>query len=311
VHLARASNGLDPYQRFLSSYRRHSTSPPHELAIVLKGFDDERAIEQYRALATDICEHWLEVPDDGFDLGAYRRAALSLGHRQLVFMNSFSVICTDTWLEIMSSIASSDRVGAVGATGSWASQASYLRFELALGGSYHRVFADRVGTIRTLASLSPNEPPPTPAPDPLRGALSGWRTLANFAIAYRSFPNPHLRTNCFLIDRDVWLRVCSDVPTDKGLAYRFESGRRGLTARLKAMGLRALVVGRDGRSYESSQWPESRTFWQGDQENLLVEDNQTRSYRDGDANVRRALSGFAWGRLADPVARQHPEAARG
>jgi hypothetical protein len=65
------------------------------------------------------------------------------------------------------------------------------------------------------------------------------------------------------------------------------------------MGLRVLVAGRNGRAYESSEWPASRTLWQGNQENLLVDDNQTRSYQEGDDDVRRALSGFAWGRLRD------------
>jgi hypothetical protein len=309
VHLARHSNGLDPYERFLGSYRRHSASAPHELAIVLKGFGDERASKPYRELAADICQHWLEVPDDSLDLGAYKLAALSLAHRQLVFANSFSVICDDGWLRIMSSAANSERVGAVGATGSWASQASYLRFELALGGPYRRVFADRVATIRTLASLSPNQPVPVPVRGPVRGAVFGGRALAKHAISFASFPCPHLRTNCFLIDRDLWLRLCSTVPTDKDAAYRFESGRRGMTARLKAMGLRVLVAGRDGRGYDSSEWPASGTFWQGNQENLLVEDNQTRAYQHGDPAVRRALSGFAWGELAAPDVACLPEVA--
>jgi hypothetical protein len=270
------------------------------LLVVFNGFGRDDDLTPWRRALVDLRYEELRFATPCFsDIAAYKQAADLVPARKYCFMNSKCVIRTRGWLETLTSTAGPG-VGAVAATGSWASQASYLRFELALGGPYGRVFADRITTIRTLASLSPNAPPPTPAPDSLRGALSGWRTLANFVAAYRSFPNPHLRTSCFLIDRDVWVRVCTDAPTDKGLAHRFESGRRGLTERLKAMGLRALVAGRDGRAYESSQWPASRTFWQGDQENLLVEDNQTRSYRDGDAKLRRALSGFAWGRHADP-----------
>ncbi len=75
VHLVRRANPLDAFKRFLDSYRRHPTGAPHRLAVLLKGFDDEAAAEPYRALGADVCDHWLEMPDEGFDLGAYRHAA--------------------------------------------------------------------------------------------------------------------------------------------------------------------------------------------------------------------------------------------
>jgi hypothetical protein len=119
--------------------------------------------------------------------------------------------------------------------------------------------------------------------------------VARELVQFADFPSPHLRTNALLVDRERWLDVCRPSPRDKLAAHRLESGRRGITARLTAMGLRVVVVGRDGRAYERSQWPDSRTFWQSSQENLLVADNQTRAYADGDAQRRRVLSGYAWG----------------
>ena len=83
-------------------------------------------------------------------------------------------------------------------------------------------------------------------------------------------------------------------------AYRLENGRHNLTRQVQAMGLRTLVVARDGSRYDPEQWPLSRTLWQGDQEGLLVADNQTRSYAVGGLERRRLLSGFAWGPRADP-----------
>jgi hypothetical protein len=300
VHLVWAPAGTDALTRFVESYRRHSAGVEHRLLFVFNGFGPNQDLTPWRRVIHDLNHEELHTTAPVLDLAAYHEVVERAPVRSYCFLNSYTVIRTDDWLAMMRLTADGSGVGAVGATGSWASQASYLRLELALGGPYRRVFANRVSTIRTLASLSPGESVPRPASNPLRGAFVGWRTLANFALAYRSFPNPHLRTNCFLIDRDVWLKVYSHVPSDKGLAYRFESGRRGMTARLRAKGLRVLVVGRDGRAYESHKWAASRTFWQGDQENLLVEDNQTRTYQHGDRDVRRALSGFAWGQLAEP-----------
>jgi hypothetical protein len=294
--------------RFADSYRRHPAGTEHRLLVIFNGFDQDQDLAPWRRAIEDLNYEELRTTTPVLDLAAYMQAVERVPAARYCFLNSHSAILADRWLEIMQSIADDPGVGAVGATGSWASQSSYLRLELALGGPYRAVFTNRLATIRTLASLSPGEPAPAPARDPVRGALSGGRTLVHYAIAYASFPSPHLRTNGFLIDRDRWLQVCSNEPTDKGAAYRFESGRHGMTARLRAIGLRVLVAGRSGRAYESSEWPASRTLWQGNQESLLVEDNQTRSYQHGDIDVRRALSGFAWGRLADP---DEPRRSRG
>jgi hypothetical protein len=59
--------------------------------------------------------------------------------------------------------------------------------------------------------------------------------------------------------------------------------------------MRALVVGRNGEAYEHAQWPESRTFWSADQQNLLVADNQTMKYQNAAPSQRVALSRQAWG----------------
>jgi hypothetical protein len=268
--------------------------------MIFNGFAAGADLTPWRRTIADLDYEELHTDASVQDLAAYQQVVERVRAARYCFLNSYSVIRTDGWLDLMESIARSQDVGAVGATGSWASQSSYLRFELALGGPYARVFEGRVRTVKTLASLSPNSTPPAPAPDPLRGALIGGRTLARFVATYPAFPSPHLRTNGFLVSRDVWLRVCSRILADKGAAYRFESGRRGMTSRLKRLGLRALVVGRDGQAYETSEWPTSRTFWQANQENLLIEDNQTRSYEEGDTEVRVALSRFAWGRWADP-----------
>jgi hypothetical protein len=62
------------------------------------------------------------------------------------------------------------------------------------------------------------------------------------------------------------------------------------------MGLRALVVDRDGIAHEPRRWPDSATFWQGRQERLLVADNQTGAYARGGAERRAILAALAWGR---------------
>jgi hypothetical protein len=56
-----------------------------------------------------------------------------------------------------------------------------------------------------------------------------------------------------------------------------------------------LVVGRDGKAYKKEDWNKSNTFWQDNQENLLISDNQTNKYSRAYSKERMALSLLAWG----------------
>jgi hypothetical protein len=127
----------------------------------------------------------------------------------------------------------------------------------------------------------------TSAPLPLRLLRAG---------RYPPFPNPHMRTNAFMLRqatiRDLWWPAVAR----KRAAWELESGNRSLTRQLQARGLTALVVGRDGLGYPPERWRESRTFRVEDQPNLLVGDKRTRDYADAEPRARRALSERAWGR---------------
>ena len=118
--------------------------------------------------------------------------------------------------------------------------------------------------------------------------------MLRYKLDFTPFPNYHIRTNAFLLARDVLLRVNVGKLDNKRDAEKFESGRKSLTRQIFAMNLRALVVGRDGRAYEEEDWYESRTFRSGEQQNLLVADNRTTHYMSLDAETRKSLSDSAW-----------------
>lgn len=132
------------------------------------------------------------------------------------------------------------------------------------------------------------ESPYSIRPGPLRGLRPG----------YEAFPNPHLRTNGFMLERELLLELDWPVGLSKLEAVRLEAGSRGLTRQLAARGLSAVVVGRDGVAYPPERWPESATFRSGGQRNLLLADNRTRHFQQAGAISRRALSWLAWRRAA-------------
>lgn len=115
---------------------------------------------------------------------------------------------------------------------------------------------------------------------------------------HRSFPkppNPHLRSNGFLIERVLFLRAIGETPIRSKLdALLIESGPASLTSRVLSENLGVLLVGADARGYPPALWPRSRTFRLGPQDNLLVGDNQTRSVSAWPWHVRRYLAGTTW-----------------
>jgi hypothetical protein len=119
--------------------------------------------------------------------------------------------------------------------------------------------------------------------------------VSRFAFHFPAFPNYHIRTNAFLLRRSLGVQLKWPPTWSKLDAYRLESGRNGITAQVMRMGLGALVVGRDGVGYGRDDWHRSNTFWHGDQGNLLVDDNQTRAYTQGDVGMRMKLFRYAWG----------------
>jgi hypothetical protein len=206
------------------------------------------------------------MSDFGFDVRAYSLAARRLPHRYLCFLNSFSEPLAPDWLRILHRWVVEPDVGVVGCTGAWTSIFSVVEQEFAS------------------AATQPL----------LRRLLLRIKVPIN-RHAYPPFPNPHLRSNAFLISHELMNRVWPGFVVGKRKAYHWESGWKGFTRRVQALNLRVLVAGKDGRSYAIEEWPRSGIFLQGKQENLLVADNQTRGYDEADAATRRKLSVYAWG----------------
>lgn len=298
VHLVRASNGPSPFVAFLDSYRRHAAGVPHELVLVFKGFASTEETEPYVTLARDLQLRSLVVDDQGYDLGAYFAVARQLPYDRFCFLNSFSVVAADGWLELLSRALDEPGIGLAGASGSWASVASRVHWELWRRGAYAKIFDGQQAFPESLQDTFAQFDPPEHGPPRLHEL---W-TLMRILTSYSGFPAPHLRTNGFTIERETMLRLHTRRLHDKIDAHVLESGRRSITRQVERMGLQVVVAGRAGNFYRRSDWARSKTFWQGNQENLLIADNQTENYRRAEPDVRLALSRWAWGVEADPRA---------
>jgi hypothetical protein len=273
AHLVREKNGIAPFRAFLGSYRENSGGVEHDLLIIFKGFDDRFVPAEYSALLDGLSYHTLFLPDEGFDIGPYFHAARTLDYHYFCFLNSFSVLLDENWLAKMYNYVRREGVGVVGATASH--ESFYSTF-------LHNWWSNRSKWL-------------------YRGMLGNEYRKIREVLTYRKrfppFPNHHLRSNAFIIPRELMLKLNPGPLKEKIDAHEFESGRESMTRQILALHLKALVVGRDGRAYEKENWGESFTFKSGDQRNLLVADNQTRRYADADARTQQALTQDAWGRV--------------
>ena len=305
VHLVRAYNGIEPFRRFLESYRTNPGGIEHDLLIVFKGFDHPQDTEPYRALLTPFQYAVFEVSDQGFDITAYFAVLRSYPeqYRYYCFLNSYSVIQDREWLKKLYKNISRPGVGLVGATGSWNSSNTNARYWFrVIGASIFRKIFMKNQINREDLSPGENCQNRENRPNKIIGYCNTGMSIARDArfhsshiIHFGPFPNYHIRTNAFIISGVLMKSLEFPAMKTKMDAYKFESGKRGLTMQILNKGKRVIVVGKDGLGYEKEAWHESKTFWISDQENLLVADNQTRDYQDGTAERRRYLSSIAWG----------------
>jgi len=106
------------------------------------------------------------------------------------------------------------------------------------------------------------------------------------------FPNPHLRTNAFMLERGSVEAFDWPLVDNHMDAHALECGDHGLTAQIESQ--LCAVVGREGM-YWTKEWRKSRTYRAGEQENLLIADNRTRDYQRADPEMRAYLETLAWG----------------
>jgi len=263
VHLVWGPLGVSPLRSFLCSYRAHSAGVEHELTILFNGVEGREDVppdlrDRLVAELEGTPHRLLSLPEPVLDLAAYGIAARELTHSRLCFLNSYSSILESGWLAYLAAGLDQPDVGLAGVSASWESQAEWVR-----------------------------------------GKVRYWpyqlMRLRRDRRDYPRFPNPHIRTTAFVLRREAVLAMRLEQVAGKREAYRLESGRNSITRQVLAAGGRAVVVGRGGRIYDIEQWPDSRTFRSGRQENLLVADNRTEEWQRCSSRLRHRLSRDAWG----------------
>jgi hypothetical protein len=262
-YLARIAEGAEPILRFLNATDEFNVGLACRFVIIQKGSNNVVLSEDLKKYASERRFEIVKIPDFGLDVDTYWSIGRRYQAKYSLFLNTFSEPLVENWGELLLQHAGPDRL--VGATGNWESFA-WRR------GMFGKVFAEGVRNVpRKLIGLCVNR------------------------LLWPRFPNPAIRTNAFLVSREVLNSVRSADGTKRS-AYRFESGRNGLSATVRKQGGALLIVGRDGKAYSERDWPSAGIFRSRNQENLLIADNRTREYANASSQRRSELSTISWGR---------------
>lgn len=337
VYLARSAHGINAFAPFVESYKKFPPEFPHDLILIGKGMTKAGERAATAALFSGI-PHTLEViPDDGMDIHAYLRMAKILPHEYVLFCNTYTHFLGAGWLRKMMAAADMPRVGLVGASGSYeslvssnkilskavwlvaSSQVAYqpqmaTQFESAL--NYHApawmtAHKSPYRRLRRVVGDVTKNRPAFDDPALAEKFEEAWQSYLKPGGPYGAFadvdefPNAHVRSNVFLINRERLLAFDFQLDDTKAACSLFESGREGLPRRIEAAGLRQVIVGRDGRVFDVADWPKSGTFRLDNQENLLAADNQTSRYHEFSAAERELHQRMTWGDYLAPERSGH------
>jgi hypothetical protein len=304
VHIVREVNGLSWLQGFADALRAHPPGTDYELVLAMKGFSSPGAAQPYLDEVADLAPEVLFFEDCGFDLGTYFAVVRLLRRHRYCFMKCQCRPLVDGWLAKLEAGLDRADVGQAGSTGSWASLHSWLTFATGLPSAYRAVLPPLQACREVIGEMQV-EQGTIERPSVANSIRMRLRTLPNIPeelLGFRPFPSPHMRLTAFVITHAALSELRLFEIHVKGDTLALESGRDSFTAQIERMGCTSLVVDRAGAVYEPDQWYRSRTYLQGEQEGLLVAENHTLCYSDGNLARRQFLSRSAWGSFADPTA---------
>lgn len=286
--------GIDYLISFINSYQNFNSGLEHDLVILYNGYGNEENIQPYKAFLKQCdIKHSYLLLKYGQDIAAYKWAAAKVDTEYVLFFNTYSQIQRTEWgINYLNAIKKSN-VGCVGATGSWQSW-SNVGFQKA------KLFFNSESKIKNnIPYYNSKQINIGPFYIKIHPRLVLFGSLLKSLTVYDkfpNFPNPHLRTNAFIVSRQDWLNLELPEFKNKSEAHLFESGYNSFTRQIIKAGKKVLVMNKYGEVFEPHEWHISKTLWSSDQENLLVYDNFTEQYNNTPKTERIAFENFLWGK---------------
>ncbi len=262
AYIAYKPFGIDYLKNFLKKYSEFDSGEKHRLLVCFKGFSNSIEVQEWKSLIkNDFIEFYEKNEENDFDIGSYFRIADEYKDSLILFLNTYTKINCKNWLKIFLENYKDKRF--IGYTGSYASIPSQFF------GFYHSQYSKF---------------------QQLRWGINHFRK-------FKLFPNPHVRTNGFLIKGIDLISLNFDrkLLKNKIETNYFESGRQNITIQLQKKGFEVGIVNSDSIFFEVKRWKESDTYCLNNQEKLIFTDNRTSEYQFSNLNKRAKMTKFCWG----------------
>ncbi len=206
VHLVRKQNPPEAFTKFWKSYVDHAAGMDHDVIIVWKNFIGAN----HPNIPDEVNVHHVVVSDQGCDIDVYFKVSKMFDHDIFVFLNSWSEIIKDGWMKTMHDA---------------------MRDEVGLVGAFSSLFSHRTNFLSALKKVWMRNRLWERALLPVYACYLWFRLEVHIPV----YPNFHVRTNGFMIRREVMLQIHKPVLFDKKDALKFESGYNSLTRQVQRM----------------------------------------------------------------------------
>jgi hypothetical protein len=285
--------GIDYMISFLNSYQEFPAGADHNLVILFNGYQNEDDLQKYHEFlkARNIPYDFL-LQKNGQDILAYKAAAGKLSTKYILFFNTYSKILAKNWALYYLTAIKKNNVGFVGATGSWQSRADYGINRVKWIFSNEKKIKENIPYyVSKQISIGHQSFTIHPRVSLFLSFINSLKDIFHFPFS----PNPHLRTNAFIVDRIFWLGLEFNSLNSKRDAHLMESGKSSFTRQMLKKQKEVLVINKHGTVFSISSWNISKTLWCDDQEDLLVSDNFTNQYNAQSRIEKQAMSKSIWG----------------
>ncbi len=275
---------LEQYDRFIRSYKKYyCENIGNNFFIILKGNDNERIKNKIKE-ETNIRINLFECDDKTFDIGAYFNFHCKYKNifDSYIFFNSHSEINGNNWFDYLSSKIQSQEYDLVGSTVCLSSMKGPKNIKLNLQYIIWFLYLRFLG-LRYYSFLQPI-----------------FFKLEKFNhIKFKSYPNPHIRTNAFCINSQFFDKFFSSVyyPTNKFHIHLLESSNLGLSQFVRSNGGRMSIVTINGSYINEDQWHCNPCFNADNNVQPLIIDNQIRNFYKKSRKKREFISFSIWGQL--------------
>lgn len=296
LYIARGLDyGIKQVEDFFSSYDLHplidcteknQQIPKYTLNILAKGWENKE--DEYSKLCKIAEKHnakIIDLPDSGFDLGAYFLAANQLKSDYILCLVSSSIILNDNWLiKFVNAYKNNKKLGLLGACGSWEKTPNPWYF-----------WRDK------LKKYSKNSLCET-----IIKNIKKYKYKIKIKLLFNknlSLPNYHVRTNAFMIKRSLYIEFIKKygIPKSKLDCYCLESAYKSLTKFVLNKKMQVGVLGKDGKVYPPEEWKNSKTYTSSDLSNVIIKDKYYDFYVSKNYIDRKIRETFVWGDFVQDI----------